>query len=200
YRLEVVQQPLRARMCGFGDRDRRPITPQPIVKLHVYDRDHNSVDPLEIDTTLMICQAQLLGTDGIAPLQVVQQPNISPDALPPASMAISNQLGIRFDYAAHARNLIGSTVTMAVKARDTDDNWGIFFVFQDISVRAEGEYTLHFTVIHGMHMMSRSPTPVIARITSNVFTVFSAKKFPGMIESTSLAQRLANQGARIPIR
>jgi hypothetical protein len=33
--MEVVQQPQRARMCGFGDKDRRPITPPPILKLTV---------------------------------------------------------------------------------------------------------------------------------------------------------------------
>lgn len=33
YSLAVVQQPQRARMCGFGDKDRRPITPPPCVRL-----------------------------------------------------------------------------------------------------------------------------------------------------------------------
>jgi hypothetical protein len=33
--LEIVQQPLRARMCGFGEKDRRPVDPPPVVQLHV---------------------------------------------------------------------------------------------------------------------------------------------------------------------
>ncbi|KAG0278240.1 hypothetical protein BGZ96_002486, partial [Linnemannia gamsii] len=33
YSLEIVQQPLRARMCGFGNKDRRNITPAPVLKL-----------------------------------------------------------------------------------------------------------------------------------------------------------------------
>ncbi|CAG8538858.1 1604_t:CDS:2 [Paraglomus brasilianum] len=33
YRLEVSQQPIRARMCGFGEKDRRPIDPPPVVRL-----------------------------------------------------------------------------------------------------------------------------------------------------------------------
>ncbi|KAF9438188.1 hypothetical protein BGZ76_009286 [Entomortierella beljakovae] len=33
YSLEIVQQPQRARMCGFGDKDRRNITPAPVLKL-----------------------------------------------------------------------------------------------------------------------------------------------------------------------
>jgi hypothetical protein len=35
YIIQVVQQPQRARMCGFGDKDRRLITPPPIIKLTV---------------------------------------------------------------------------------------------------------------------------------------------------------------------
>jgi hypothetical protein len=37
YSLEVQQQPIRARMCGFGDKDRRPITPPPCVRLVIFD-------------------------------------------------------------------------------------------------------------------------------------------------------------------
>jgi hypothetical protein len=54
--LDVVQQPIRARMCGFGDKvrdqvesfhllidmqDRRPITPPPCVRLIVRDASSN---------------------------------------------------------------------------------------------------------------------------------------------------------------
>lgn len=37
YSLTVPQQPLRARMCGFGDKDRRAVTPPPCVRLAVLD-------------------------------------------------------------------------------------------------------------------------------------------------------------------
>ncbi|KAF9369803.1 hypothetical protein CPC16_004166 [Podila verticillata] len=32
-RIKIVQQPLHARMCGFGEKDRRPVDPPPIVQL-----------------------------------------------------------------------------------------------------------------------------------------------------------------------
>jgi Velvet factor len=35
---------------------------------------------------------------------------------------------------------------------------------------------------------------------SEPFVVFSAKKFPGMIESTDLSKAFAHQGIRIPVR
>jgi hypothetical protein len=43
YRLEVSQQPIRARMCGFGDKDRRPIDPPPVVRLLVSTADGTPV-------------------------------------------------------------------------------------------------------------------------------------------------------------
>jgi len=44
FRLVVEQQPKRARMCGFGDKDRRPITPPPCVRLIVTDLSGKEVD------------------------------------------------------------------------------------------------------------------------------------------------------------
>lgn len=43
YRLEVSQEPVRARMCGFGDKDRRPIDPPPVVRLIVTSTDGTPV-------------------------------------------------------------------------------------------------------------------------------------------------------------
>ncbi|RUS18377.1 velvet factor-domain-containing protein [Endogone sp. FLAS-F59071] len=41
---------------------------------------------------------------------------------------------------------------------------------------------------------------VEAEVLSEVFMVFSAKKFPGMTESTELSKCFAKQGIKIPIR
>lgn len=42
--------------------------------------------------------------------------------------------------------------------------------------------------------------PVLATCFSEPFQVFSAKKFPGVIESTPLSKAFAAQGIKIPIR
>lgn len=42
--------------------------------------------------------------------------------------------------------------------------------------------------------------PVLAYAFSEPFTVFSAKRFPGVIESTGLSRTFAAQGIKIPIR
>lgn len=45
YELVVAQQPIRARMCGFGDKDRRPVSPPPIVELMITTKDGKNIDP-----------------------------------------------------------------------------------------------------------------------------------------------------------
>ena len=42
--------------------------------------------------------------------------------------------------------------------------------------------------------------PVLAACFSEVFTVYSAKRFPGVVESTGLSKCFATQGIKIPIR
>lgn len=42
--------------------------------------------------------------------------------------------------------------------------------------------------------------PVLASAYSPAFQVFSAKKFPGVHESTALSKTFAQQGIKIPIR
>ncbi|GAA5978465.1 hypothetical protein JCM11641_007955 [Rhodosporidiobolus odoratus] len=64
YALEIVQQPVRARMCGLGDKDRRPISPPLIVKLIARDIETNEEIPLdEADTTFLIMAADLRSSD-----------------------------------------------------------------------------------------------------------------------------------------
>jgi len=47
---------------------------------------------------------------------------------------------------------------------------------------------------------SNTPVPVSASVFSLPFQVYSAKKFPGVIESTELSKCFATQGIKIPIR
>ncbi|GAA5890308.1 hypothetical protein JCM8208_002774 [Rhodotorula glutinis] len=64
YTVKIVQQPVRARMCGMGDRDRRPISPPLIVQLFAHDQDTGRETPVEnIDTTFLILAADLRSSD-----------------------------------------------------------------------------------------------------------------------------------------
>jgi hypothetical protein len=48
--------------------------------------------------------------------------------------------------------------------------------------------------------VNNGKAPVLAACFSEVFVVYSAKKFPGVVESTPLSKCFATQGIKIPIR
>ncbi len=100
-----------------------------------------------------------------------------------------------------------------------------YFLFPDLSVRHEGKYRLSFNLYEetkdlndmdahpsensrlGRNRVrtagSHAPTWFVdwrLEVKSKPFTVFSAKKFPGLAESTSLSRIVAEQGCRVRIR
>lgn len=119
------------------------------------------------------------------------------------------------------RNLIGSLAASAFRLTDPHDRIGIWFVLQDLSVRTEGHFRLRFSFVNvgpspspdgstsatpnsttagGASQVNTGRAPVLAACFSEVFTVYSAKKFPGVVESTHLSKCFATQGIKIPIR
>ncbi|KAJ2829490.1 hypothetical protein GGI24_002127 [Coemansia furcata] len=95
-----------------------------------------------------------------------------------------------------ARTMTGSVVASLAHLKDIDGNDGAFFVFPDLSVRCEGVYKLKFSlfeIVGNQIFFCKS-------IMSTSFTVYSAKKFPGMEESTRLTKLFAEQGLKIRVR
>ena len=178
-------------------------------------------------------------------------------------------LGPRGNTGTASKNLIGNNVVNANRLKDTEDQWGIWFVTQDLSVRTEGWFRLKFSFFDlgrkevvqistpddspndGDHPAPipaqqsasqpasqqrftngnqslpventneanghKNPAlpadeantqiaelginvPCLAHVFSAPFQVWSAKKFPGVIESTELSKKFAGQGVKIPIR
>ena len=336
--LDVVQQPVRARMCGFGDKDRRPITPPPCIRLMVLDAvTKKEVDINSLDTAYFVLTVDLWNLEATKEVNLVahaqsnapsigqvtpasfphtvsnpspQQPSprlfhdiaqipgynrpgqnfespVSarhPDSAssyysqsssysytnggvspgypgmtgyqyqdqrngyqdyrnghqgqqlngyhhPPSSFssqgggqgypqyASSRQetpTGMSESRGAFTRNLIGSLSASAFKLNDLNEKIGIWFVLQDLSVRTEGWFRLKLnfvnvgtpinsgtpTSVNGQasQMVTKTTAPVLASIFSKPFRVFSAKKFPGVIDSTDLSKSFASQGIKIPIR
>ncbi|KAH7102453.1 velvet factor-domain-containing protein [Auriculariales sp. MPI-PUGE-AT-0066] len=173
YKLTILQEPKQARMCGIGGKaDRRPIDPPPIVQLEMNDDGSGE-------------QAQSYHQN---PYYVMLATLTPPD---------------RDEELHHLKDgktvtTTGSTVSslyhMKVNSQDHPD--AALFVFPDLSVRTEGTYRLKFTLfeIVGDQMM------YCKHIYSKSFYVYSAKKFPGMEESTPLSISLAEQGIKIRIR
>ncbi|KAI2629007.1 hypothetical protein GGS21DRAFT_526977 [Xylaria nigripes] len=306
YRLEVVQQPLRARMCGFGDKDRRPITPPPCIRLVVMDKvSGKEVDCNEVEHQHYVLHVDLWSEDGSKEVNLVkhsqQSPSISsthpssfrevvegqsnvygfhpivpsnrefaqppnapyshqmatyqtdpynqgqysyPQQVPPYGYqgAYRDMGGVaplpsqamygRYSHdmssgtmtpgrlmgqqqpnsGMYTRNLIGSLAASASRLTDPSDKIGIWFILQDLSVRTEGWFRLRFSFINlrrlgatsnggsDAELLNRGRAPVLAYAFSERFQVYSAKKFPGVCESTQLSKTFALQGVKIPIR
>jgi len=100
---------------------------------------------------------------------------------------------------------------------------GGYFIFPDLSVRHEGKFRLSFNLFEELKEdkdADADPSPRIAdvkplpgsgmaprsfalwrlEVKSIPFNVFSAKKFPGLAESTNLSRVVAEQGCRVRIR
>ena len=79
FELRVEQQPQRARMCGFGDKDRRPITPPPCVRLLVFDeRTGERVTHDQIDGSFFVLQVDLWDDNATREVNIVRSSTTSP--------------------------------------------------------------------------------------------------------------------------
>ncbi|KAI8975773.1 velvet factor, partial [Mycotypha africana] len=63
YSLSVVQNPIRARCCGFGEKDRRPIDPPPILQLTAKNSFGEAIDLKPEDSVLFLVQCELYNED-----------------------------------------------------------------------------------------------------------------------------------------
>ncbi|GAA5831332.1 hypothetical protein JCM3766R1_003015 [Sporobolomyces carnicolor] len=74
HELCIVQQPLRARMCGFGDKDRRPISPPLIVRLETITQNGSKLSPSDMDPTTFILAVDLRHGHDLADANIVPVP------------------------------------------------------------------------------------------------------------------------------
>jgi hypothetical protein len=186
YSLQVIQQPERARACGSGAKssaDRRPVDPPPIVELRVFENDHEVTFAYNANFFL---HASLENARTIAPGRA-----------PPTTPSFPV--------------LTGTPVAgMAYLDRPTPAG---YFIFPDLSVRHEGKYRLSFALFENLSEVKdldpEDPDVIFdgnhfvthrSEVKSAPFTVFSAKKFPGLSESTALSRMVAEQGCRVRIR
>ncbi|KAH7170466.1 velvet factor-domain-containing protein [Dactylonectria macrodidyma] len=179
YNLEIRQQPLAARSCGFGERDRRVIDPPPIIQLTITSSKLSKVElnkRLRYPHYIMTCSIyDESGTQDAAfmPEEYRQQ-----------------------------RRLMGSLVGAPFVGKDEFNMEGCFFCFPDLSCRTPGTFRLKFSLvmIDPPRASNLVHFPVLIEATTNVFTVYSAKDFPGMQASTRLTKRLKEQGCIISIK
>ncbi|KAK3946156.1 velvet factor-domain-containing protein [Diplogelasinospora grovesii] len=201
YCLKVIQQPERARACGSGPKssaDRRPVDPPPVVELRIYEgqtwEQARDKDITFLYNANFFLYATLEHARVIAHGRVPTQTANTPPVL--TGMPVSG---------------------MAYLDRPTEAG---YFLFPDLSVRHEGRYRLTFNlyeetkedkdkdpdvdskaaVLQAIAMPTGGSFDFRMEAKSKDFIVYSAKKFPGLTESTQLSRVVAEQGCRVRIR
>ncbi|KAF4975596.1 hypothetical protein FZEAL_7638 [Fusarium zealandicum] len=179
YRLTIRQQPVAARSCGFGERDRRVVDPPPIVQLII---EGPNLSQEQISKQLRYCHYVM-------------------------SCSIYDESGARDmsfmpEEYRQQRRLMGSLVGAPFVGKDEYGDEGCFFCFPDLSCRTPGSFRLKFSLVKIDPARARELRhfPVLVEAKSEVFTVYTAKDFPGMQASTSLTKRLKEQGCIISIK
>ncbi|KAF7332315.1 Velvet domain-containing protein [Mycena kentingensis (nom. inval.)] len=129
-----------------------------------------------------------------------------PPSVPPPPLAAPP---INRPQSAYTRTLVGPLSSNGYRLLDEHRKPGIFFLFQDLSVRTEGTFRLRLRLMNvgappapepGATEVHTSVSPVLAQIYSEPFTVYSAKRFPGVPETTALSIAFGNQGLKLPLR
>ncbi|KAF2203518.1 hypothetical protein GQ43DRAFT_260495 [Delitschia confertaspora ATCC 74209] len=179
YELRVRQQPIAARACGFGERDRRVIDPPPIIQLIVTDPKTGIADTEELRYSMNVVHCTLWNADGTNEETALIQPDRRT-----------------------TRRLMGQLVASPSVAKDEHDQEGCFFCFPDLSCRTHGRYRLRFILmrIDPMNLFVGGFTPILTEVLSDVFTVYTAKDFPGMRPSSALTRALKLQGCNIQVK
>jgi hypothetical protein len=197
---QVLQQPQRARACGSGAKssaDRRPVDPPPVVELKIFDEDSKNDITFSHNANFFL-YTTLESARAIAPVR-------------------GNSIPAPYPV------LTGTPVAgMAYLDRPVPAG---YFIFPDLSVRHEGKYRLSFNLFEELkedkdsdahsslnpehpssQLLRSSPMAPHAHVhfrlevKSEPFVVYSAKKFPGLAESTTLSRVVAEQGCRVRIR
>nr|POE79956.1 sexual development regulator velc [Quercus suber] len=179
YTLTVRQQPIAARACGFGERDRRVVDPPPIIELKITNKVTGQ--PEQDPTAMLALHCSLRSHDGT---------DINSEAVSPQLDTV------------HAQRLMGSLVASPYEAKDEHGVPGRFFVFPDLSCRAPGRFRLHFNLLRvdPMNMLPGSVHGGVATIVTDIFVVHAAKDFPGMRASSPLLRALRRQGLSVGVK
>lgn len=194
------QQPLAARACGFGERDRRVVDPPPILELRI-------TPPPPPPPSSTPVPAAMTTSDEIArrlryPYYVVHCSlwDASRD-IDSGAMESDGSTG-GGERRNQQRRLMGTLVASPFVGKDERGVEGCFFCFPDLSCRTTGQYRLRFVlmVLDPNSMRVGERVPFSANVTSGVVTVFAAKDFPGMQASTPLTRRLKEQGCLISVK
>lgn len=178
YEIFFRQQPVAARCCGYGERDRRVIDPPPIVQLKINNPDLSPDEMYaKIHHPAYVVHCSIWDKNGN-----------------------EDQTDMPAEFVRPGKRLMGSLVSSPFVGQDEHGNEGCFFCFPDMSVRTPGQFRLRFSLVYVDHTHRSLRAPIKCTIMSDVFNVYNAKDFPGMQASTPLTKRLKEQGCLISIK
>jgi len=180
-------------MCGFGEKDRRPIDPPPIVEL---EETKGPISPGQRQQ--LVVQCTLWNEEGNEHRNIIR----TTTGTATAGLGTAEELPVQPEEK-HARVMMGNIFANATYLEDENGVPGHFYIFPDLSIRVEGRYRLKFDLLRIVlppGPPSSGVNQVIAEVLSNTFVVFAAKKFPGMAPSTTLTRAFARQGVKISVR
>lgn len=225
YEMSVIQQPERARACGSGAKclyhshiqstlpslqipsltlantasaDRRPVDPPPVVELRIFEGEAKNDITFSYNANFFLYTT----LENARP--------IAQGRVPAAQTSFPVLTGM-------------PVAGMAYLDRPSPAG---YFIFPDLSVRHEGKYRLSFNLFEELKeskdadaepaagspesedskpsrnnpMAPQAHVHFRLEVKSVPFNVYSAKKFPGLAESTSLSRIVAEQGCRVRIR
>lgn len=105
---------------------------------------------------------------------------------------------------------LSGTITSSLHRLKDDSNVdGAFFVYSDLSIKAEGQYRLQFNLYEMRDVLDyrQGEQPKMSReafyldsVTTNSFPVYVPKQWAGMGESTQLTRTFSDQGVRLRLR
>ncbi|KAE8380305.1 velvet factor-domain-containing protein [Aspergillus bertholletiae] len=214
YHLHIRQQPIAARACGSGDRDRRPVDPPPIIQLLLTDFDPVSDQDKDILQDPRFAVGCLLfpaaTSSQQAPPEVERGGTIRESRLGSTTSGQSTPLlsGKAFvspfyvdadpDPAtapSHPSSEDCVTLQRPLGGLVRKKQPSTFFIFSDLSIRTAGVYRLQFRLMNWGHVEDTGqPMPILAEAWSEPFRVYPAKDFPGMRDSSLLAEGLKELG------
>ena len=249
YHLHIRQQPIAARACGAGNRDRRPVDPPPIVQMLLSDFDPRAQSDLDIlqDPRFTVgcllfpvlppgtassygrngerrssCESHaeeqlqgqstplLSGKAFVSPFYVNADPDPSTapihpsphqeeqdndqDRIPDVQLPSPLQTSKKQPYPQSQTQTKTQTKTVPNHKPDAKIP-STFFIFSDLSTRTAGLYRLRFQLINWGHVEDTGQQmPVLAEAWTEPFRVYPAKDFPGMRDSSPLAEGLKELG------
>lgn len=189
FELFCRQQPLHARMCGFGEKDRRPLDPPPIVQCFLLDSFGKRMTEPPRDPFLTV-HATLWNEDGSDERNLIETSFSRKPSTESVRENDGRPAGESKGKTRLSRVLMGSLVASPILLEDEHGVLGSFHIFPDLSIRTEGSYRLKFTLfsMNILDLMTPgSTTTLIGECVTDTFVVYSAKKFPGMHKSTDVS-------------